>query len=135
MGRFIAFDRLTASEVSRHTKRAPQLGHGDPLKAALASDAPALLLLESGDPAYALRIEIKRPQSAPAPPPILVNEHAAEPMRAPSATPAPVATHVPPAVETRESEAYGFLGLSDTPMLSAEEDEPKPVKKKSWWKR
>jgi hypothetical protein len=141
MGRLIAFDQQTASALVANTRTAAQLGHGSALKAALATESDATLLMPATSENELLVVSVRRPAAravAPAAPvrervavnapepPRVVSEPAKRPQQHTVANPA--ANDMEPVAY----EATGFLGLEDSP-LYASDLEPKP--KKKWWKK
>jgi hypothetical protein len=65
MGRLIAFDPQTASALVAKTRTAAQLGHGSPLKAALANEGEATLLMRASTSNEVLVVSVRHPQPAP----------------------------------------------------------------------
>jgi hypothetical protein len=65
MGRLIAFDPQTASALVAKTRTAAQLGHGSPLKAALANEGEATLLMRASTSNDVLVVSVRHPQPAP----------------------------------------------------------------------
>lgn len=60
MGRLVAFDQQTASSLVARTRTAAQLGHGSPLRAALATEDEATLLMP-GQRDQVLVVSVRRP--------------------------------------------------------------------------
>jgi hypothetical protein len=113
MGHIIAFDPQTASALAARMGTAAQLGHGSPLKAALASDTATLLLPAPGSD----RVLVVR-----------VSRHTSPAAQVPQKKRAlPADDMVPVAYE-----ASGLLGLEDSPIY-AHDLEPQP--KKKWWQK
>jgi hypothetical protein len=114
MGQIIAFDSHTASALAVRTGTAAQLGHGSPLKAALANNA-AMLLVPTPAQDRVLAVRVNR--------------------RVRAATKSVVAPHNDnwaPDMIPVSYEATGLLGLEDAPIY-ARDLEPQP--KKKWWQK
>jgi hypothetical protein len=101
--RWIAFDEETATGIDqRMGPGTAQVECGDSLSVALSLTTPSIVVLPSSTPGKLVLANIRRPPQKP------------------------------PAIDAPVSfEAYGFLGLSDTPVL----DDPPPPAKKRWWQR
>jgi hypothetical protein len=65
MGRLIAFDPQTASALVAKTRTAAQLGHGSPLKAALANEGESTLLMRASAGNDLLVVNVRHPQRTP----------------------------------------------------------------------
>ena len=150
MGRLIAFDQQTASALVANTRTAAQLGHGSPLKAALATENDATLLMPSSSADELLVVSVRRPPARaalqqPAPDQRVANAPVVNalggprPVTAPPQPPTqqaapPKPTTAKPVDDTEPVayEATGFLGLENSPVY-ASDLEPKP--KKKWWQK
>jgi hypothetical protein len=124
-----------------NTRTAAQLGHGSALKAALATESDATLLMPATSENELLVVSVRRPAARAVAPAAPVRERVAvnapEPPRVVSEPPKRPQQHTVanPAANDMEPVAYeatGFLGLEDSP-LYASDLEPKP--KKKWWKK
>jgi hypothetical protein len=73
MGRLVAFDQQTASSLVARTRTAAQLGHGSPLRAALATEDEATLLMPGAQRDQLLIVSVRRQpaRAALVPPPVL----------------------------------------------------------------
>jgi hypothetical protein len=60
MGRLVAFDQQTASSLVARTRTAAQLGHGSPLRAALATEDEATLLMPGSQRDQLLVVSVRR---------------------------------------------------------------------------
>jgi hypothetical protein len=156
MGRLIAFDQQTASTLVARTRTTTQLGHGSPLKAALANENGATLLIPGRNDSV-LVVSVRRPareravarQAFTAPPvqsageakPVQKNvqrpaSQPSSPQSSPVApTPADQAKKRGQDDEPVAYEATGFLGLYDSPLYEEDLVEEAKQAKKKWWQK
>jgi hypothetical protein len=136
MARLIAFDQQTASNLVARTRTAAQLGHGSPLKAAIATEDEATLLMPGAQRDQVLVVSVKRPAQ---PMHRFVAEAPQKQAERPVApTPAPPEKKPVRAVQDDEPVAYeatGFLGLEDSPLYAEDLQEQAKEAKKKWWQK
>ena len=147
MGRLIAFDQQTASTLVARTRTAAQLGHGSPLKAAIANESESTLLMPAVRNDEVLVVTVRRPVKKVQAPPIFA-PHEARVAPAPQVQPAkPAAQSKPTSQPVAKAqpvknddepvayEATGFLGLDDSPVYAEDIAEQEKQAKKKWWQK
>jgi hypothetical protein len=144
MGRLIAFDQQTASTLVARTRTTAQLGHGSPLKAALANENGATLLMPGRQSDEVLVVSVRRPARERAIAQAQAFTATSKPEQRSAQQPSPQ-TEAPVEKQKKAKkqgddepvgyEATGFLGLYDSPLYEEDIVEEAKQAKKKWWQK